>query len=139
MKRLIGFFVFLCICAVIMCSCRQNHTQKPVYRAVTQVDIVTQHEGQLIRRHYRTPDKMRSVLLYLRLLKPYGKPVKLDDDADDIYLISISLSDGTRRYYRQASHRYLSKENGPFKPIDPDHAARFYGILRELPSDGAGN
>ena len=69
MKRIVGFFAVLCISAAMLCSCKQNHSQKPVFRAVTQVDIVTEYEDQLIHRHYNTPEKMRPVLLYLRLLK----------------------------------------------------------------------
>ena len=135
MKRFAKMFALICFCSVMMCSCGQNHTQKPQFRAVTQVDIVTKHEDRLIRRQYNTPEKMRPVLLYLRLLKPFGKPVQVDEASEDVYLISISLSDGQIHYYRQASHRYLSKENGPWKSIDPAQAAQLYGILRELPSD----
>ena len=134
MKRIVTLCIFLCFLVIIMCSCDRKHTQ-PVYRAVTHVDIVTQYDDQLIRRHYSTPEKMRPVLLYLRLLKPTGNPVELDANAEDIYLISISLSDGTRHYYRQAAHRYISRESGPYKAIDPAHAAKFYSILRQLPSD----
>ena len=114
---------------------QKKDTQTSVFRAVTHVDIITEHNRELIRRHYSTPEKMRPVLLYLRLLKPYGKPVEVDEAAGDVYLISISLSDGTRHYYRQASHKYLSKENGPWKSIDPGQAAQLYNILRKLPSD----
>lgn len=133
MKRTGTLFVLFCFCAVMLCGCSRTQA-KPVYRAVTHVDIVTKYENQLIRRHYSTPEKMRPVLLYLRLLKPYGKPVQVEE-TEDVYLISISLSDGQRHYYRQASHKYLSKENGPWKSIDPAQAAQLYSILRELPSD----
>ena len=73
---------------------------------------------------------MRSVLLYLRLLKPYGKPVEVAENPEDLYFISISLSDGQTHFYRQAAHKYFSKENGPWKSIDPGKATQLYGILR---------
>ena len=130
MKR----FIIIFFCTVIMYGCGQDHTS-PVYRAVTQVDIVTRYEQQLIRIGYNTPEKMRPILLYLRLLKPEGKPVQPDEYAQDVYLICISLSDGTQHYYRQASHKYVSIDNGPWKAIDPGHAAKLYSILRELPAD----
>ena len=135
MKRIFALFFLFCFVAVILCSCSQNNPSNTIFRAVTQVDVVTKHDDQLIRRHYNTPEKMRPVLLYLRLLKPYGNPVLPDASADDVYLISVSLSDGQRHYYRQASHRYFSIENGPWKHIDPAQAAWLYGILRDLPSD----
>jgi len=128
---------FLCIiffCTVIMCGCRQNHTQ-PVYSAVTQVDVVTIHKHQLVRICYNTPEKMRPILLYLRLLKPEGNPVRLDEYTEDMYLICITLSNGVKHYYRQVAHRYISKDNGPWKAIDPGHAAKLYSILKTLPAD----
>ncbi len=134
MKRIAKLFVLVWFSMLMLCGCNPKRRQ-PVYRAVTQVDIVTEYKDQLIHRHYSTPEKTRPILLYLRLLKPHGKPVQVDEAADDVYLISISLTDGERHYYRQAAHRYLAKENGPFKSIDPGQAARLYSILRELPSD----
>lgn len=134
MRTMAKIVILINFCMVMMCSCSNDHAA-PVYRTVTQVDIVTKYENQLIHRRYNTPEKIRPVLLYLRLLKPQGKPVQVDETADDVYLISISLSDGKKRYYRQASHRYLAKEKGPYKSIDPGQAAKFYRILRELPSD----
>ena len=122
------------LCTVIMCGCGKENA-KPLYQAVTQIDIVTQYKDQLIHRRYNTPNKMRPVLLYLRLLKPQGKPIEVDNSAADIYLISISLSDGSKHYYRQASHRYLSKNNGPWKAIDPAQAAQLYSIMRSFSSD----
>ena len=130
-KPIILFFSFLLI---ILCSCGKENTQT-AYRTVTQVDIITEYNGQILGRHYNTPEKIRPVLLYLRLLKPIGKGFVTDNAKEDIYLITISLSDGNRHYYRQASHRYLSKENGPYKSIDPKMAAELYRILQTFTSD----
>lgn len=134
MRKFSKVFLMFYFCAVMMCGCNRKNTN-PVYRAVTQIDIVTEYEDRLLHRHYTSPEKMRPVLLYLRLLKPYGQPVQMPENTDDVYLISIALSDGQRHYYRQASHKYLSIENGPFKSIDPGQAANLYTILREFPSD----
>lgn len=134
MRKFLHFFLLIIISVIIMCSCSQSNTTS-VYRAVTQVDIVTEYKGSLLRWHYDTPEKIQPVLLHLRLLKPIGKPVQIDDVSSDIYLISISLSDGQQHFYRQASHKYLSKQNGPFKTIEPQQAAHLYRILQELPSD----
>ncbi len=134
MHRFLKLFALFSLCAIIMCGCGANHA-KTVYRAVTQVDIVTKYEDQLIHRHYNTSEKMRPVLLYLRLLKPLGKPVSVSESEDDIYFISISLSDGARHYYRQAAHKYFSKGNGPWKNVDPKDAAMLYSILSRFPSD----
>lgn len=130
-KPIILFISFLLI---ILCSCEKENTPT-AYRTVTHVDIITKYNGQILGRHYNTPEKIRPVLLYLRLLKPIGKEIVPDNKNEDIYLITISLSDGDRHYYRQASHRYLSKENGPYKSIDPKMAAELYRILQTFTSD----
>jgi len=125
----------LCVCALILCSCGKNHT-RPVYEVVTSVDIVTARDGQLLRRHYKTPEKMRPVLLYLRILKhtPLFETIQ-EPEGEDIFLIAVELTGGKKRYYRQAKHRYFSFDGGPWRSIDPANAAGLYRILQEFPSD----
>ena len=130
-KRVYVFFV----CSAMMCGCSQNHTQ-PVYEVVTSVDVLTQRDGQLLHRHYDSQEKMRPVLLYLRTLKhlPIFEP-PAEMEGDDIFLITVGLSSGRQRYYRQAKHRYFSFDEGPWRAIDPGSAAGLYRILQALPSD----
>ena len=128
-------FCVLLVSVLMMCGCGKNHT-KPVTDVVTGIHILTARDGQLLGRRYNTPEKMRPVLLYLRLLKhgqlqaPIPEPV-----GEDIFLITVELSNGQKRYYRQAKHRYFSFDGGPWRSIEPDSAAMLYGILRELPDD----
>ena len=128
-------FLFLSF-AIIVTGCGTNHTPSSRYRAVTQVDIVTRYEHTLIRRHYTDPQKMEAVLIYLRLIKPIGKPpqdpLQLDED---VFLIAVHLSDGNIRYYRQAAHQYFSREDQSWMAIDPSLAARLYAVMRHFPSD----
>ena len=79
---------------------------------------------------------MESVLLYLRLLKPTGKPqVSADEITDDVFLITVHLSNGEKRYYRQAEHRYFTERDFPWFTIDPGQAAKLYAIMRHYTSD----
>ena len=79
---------------------------------------------------------MGSVLIYLRLLKPFGKPEKDPDTVDaDIYEITVQLSDGNKRVYRQKAHRYFSRGQQQWERIDPERAAGLYTLMRQLPSD----
>ena len=128
-------FCLCSFCICILCGCGKNHT-KPIYKVVTSVDVVTTRDGQLLRRHYTSQDKMRPVLLYLRMLKhsPLSEEIS-EPEGEDVFLIAVQLSDGTQRYYRQAKHRYFSFEGGPWRSIDPSSAAMLYAILRELPED----
>ena len=128
-------FCVLLVSMLMMCGCGKHHT-KSVPEVVTTIDILTARDGQLLRRHYNTPEKMRSVLLYLWLLKhsQLQEPIQ-EPEGEDIFLITVTLSSGRKRYYRQAKHQYFSFEGGPWRSIDPGSAAMLYGILRELPED----
>ena len=136
MKKSVRLLILLCFSAIIMSGCIQNNA--PHTRVVTQVDISCQQETFQLHRHYTDPQKMEYVLLYLRLLKPMGKTDPLPDDLKrDLYEITLSMSDGTQRSYRQLAHRYLSKDAGPWRPIDPKQAAGLYFLMQKLPSDPA--
>ena len=82
---------------------------------------------------------MEAVLMYLRLLDPQGiaesAPVP---SKKDIYKITLHLSDGNKKIYRQTGHRYFSANNGGWKCIDPQKAADLYTLMRKLPDDLCG-
>ena len=130
-------FLIPLVCMLMMCSCGKAHTP-PVYEVVTGVDVVTARDGQLLHRHYTTSEKMRPVLLYLRMLKhaPLFEPIP-QPAGEDIFLICVQLTGGKKRYYRQAKHRYFSFEGGPWRSIDPGKAVGLYRILERFPSDEA--
>jgi len=125
----------LFVCMLMMCGCGKNDT-KPVYEVVTSVDILTARDGQLLRRHYVTPEKIQPVLLYLRTLKhtTLSEPIT-EPEGEDVFLIAVGLSSGAVRYYRQAKHRYFSFDNGSWGAIDPGAAAGLYAILQKFPDD----
>lgn len=137
MKKAFKLFVLFCFSAVIMSGCGIDNTQpKPLTRVVTQVDISCKKENMLIQRHYTDSQKMEYVLLYLRLLKPFGKPDTDPDQLDkDVYEITVSLSDGTKRIYRQKAHKYFSWDSRPWQQISPAKASGLYALMQHLPSD----
>ena len=139
MKKLCKLFILLCFCSTILSGCRKNET-KPLCRTVTAVDISCQQEDVLIQRHYTDSRKMEYVLLYLRLLEPIGTPDTDPDEVDaDVYRITLQLSDGEEKIYRQKDHRYLSAGSQPWKSISPAQAAGLYQLMRSVPSDMASN
>lgn len=137
MKKTVKLFLLLCFSAIIMPACAKTDTPpQPLCRVVTQVDVLCRRKQMLLQRHYIDNRKMESVLLYLRLLEPKDLPdVEPDLSGDDIYQITISLSDGQKRVYRQKSHRYFSADFSPWKAIDPGKAYQLYTLLRQLPGD----
>ena len=135
MRKGAKILAVFCMITIILTGCRQNHS-KSVYRAVTGIDVISRQENVLIRRHYTAPPKMQAILLYLRILKPFGKPqLPPEKQEENVYLIAVQFSDGTVRYYRQKDHRYFSSGAGPWLSIDPEQAAGLYTILRQYPSD----
>ena len=139
MKKMIRLLFVCCFLLFSLSGCIKNDTlQKPLCRVVTQVDISCQTEHMLIQRHYTHPEKMEYVLLYLRLLKPSGKPDVDPEQLDKaVYHITVSLSDGTKRLYRQKAHQYFSKDSRTWEKIDPEKAAGLYRLMEKIPSDPA--
>ena len=137
MKKFTLLFILFCFGTVIISGCSKQNTQLvPQCRVVTRVDISCVHEKGLIQRNYTDSEKMESVLLYLRLLKPFGKP-ETDPELIDaaVFEITVHLSDGDRHIYRQKDHRYFSENSHPWKKIDPTKASGLYALMRHYASD----
>lgn len=132
MKKL---FVFLLFLIFLLCGC-QKKPAAPVCRVVTGVEITCQHEDVQIRKAYTDMEKMEYVLLYLRLLKPLGKPKTAPSAVNaDLYEITLQLSDGSRKIYRQKDHRYFAVDQAPWQEIAPEQAEGLYRLMRKIPDD----
>ncbi len=134
MKKSFKLFTILCFLPILLQGC--GKTEQPKYRAVTGVDIAFQHEDMLLTRYYTDDQKMESVLLYLRLVRPTHKPQNLPDlSGNDVYRITIYLSDGNTKQFYQAQHRYLIRPDRSWTTIDPGQASQLYKLMRHYPSD----
>ena len=135
-KKCAFLLCFLCVLSLSISGCRQRHSDGSTYRAVTQIDIVTKQSDQLLRRHYTDAKKMQYVLTFLRLLEPVGKPdIDPETLTEDMFLIALTRSDGSRVYYRQTGHRYVCKDSEHWFSIDPMQAVKLYELMANLPSD----
>lgn len=135
MKKSLKLILISTFFALILSGCNQKEAT-PLCRVVTQVDIFCQHEDVQIHRHYTDSQKMKYVLLYLRHLKPKGIPATDPEAVDaDVYNITLQLSDGQKKVYRQKDHRYLRTETHPWQTIDPEQASGLYHLMRKIPSD----
>ena len=135
MKRFLQFLLLSGICVFLLCGCEAKRNA-PIFRVVTGVEITCQHEDVQIHRTYTDMQKMEYVLLYLRLLKPLGKP-KTDPGAinADVYEITLQLSDGSQKVYKQKDHRYLATDATPWQEIAPEQAEGLYRLMRKIPDD----
>ena len=127
--------MLLCfLCAILLCGCKKAEP-KPV-TLVTRVQVQCRQAGDTVLRSYTDPEKMDAVLLYLAGARPYGVA---DRDPEQVIgrriSILLELSDGSTHTYRQWADRYFSKNYARWRLVDPEKAARLYGLLQALPSD----
>lgn len=137
MKNRRPLFLLILFTALSISGCGKQYTPVPLCRVVTGVDISCRHEDALIRRHYTDTEKMEAVLNYLRLVGKGSIP-KLDPESLDaeVFEITLQLSDGCQKQYRQTAHRYFYRQQGGWQTMEPSHSAKLYTLMRQLPSDG---
>ncbi len=128
MKRLAILLIF----AIFL----SGYTKKPpVCRVVTGIEVVYTEGADTITRTYTKDRSIRSVLTYLRMLRPYGPTVPQEAE-DTACRITLHYSYGPDSLYLQRGSRYLQKKDGPWRRIDSGRAALLRPLLLLLPSDG---
>lgn len=135
MPRLKILFCFF-ILAFTVSGCRATSQTPPISRVVTQITVEATNSGQLSKKLYTAPDKMKVILNYLRKLDPYTEAdIEPDTFRTDAYQITVSYSDGNNTVYRQIYNQYLQVGNGPWKRIDPIYGGALLPILSNMPGD----
>ncbi len=129
--------VTLCLILFLLCGCtpmKDTAVSKPV---VVVGVTVTHQDGPVTTRHYyTTSSKMRSVLDYLRWLKPYGTVDENPTAATgDSYRIVLSYSNGSEKLYWQIADRYFLEEGKPWQMLDPEKAGVLGQIFSQMESD----
>lgn len=105
-------------------------------RVVTQIDVAATQAGEIFQFHYTEPEKMQTILQYLRRLEPdQFTPITPDTFRTDAYEICLTLSDGSQTVYHQIYNEYLQKNGGPWQSIDRALAASLPQLLANMPSD----
>lgn len=125
--------------ALVLCGCsgwQGAGEPPPRCRVVTRVDIAYENGPIRAQRHYTAPEKMESVLNYLRQLHPYGTPEEDPEAAGGSdYYITLFYSDGCRSTYRQKADRFWAEEEGRWKKIRPNNAQELGLLMGQLESD----
>ena len=141
MDRRKNIVFLITLLMIALCGCSSQPTPMdaaPPPRFVTQVDVVCQNGPQSLTRQYTSPEKIGSMLLYLRLLHPIGNA---DTDPElltgNIFKITVHLSDGKQHVYYQQSDRYLSKDLQPWQQIEEKYADNLEPLLQSMSSDVA--
>lgn len=137
MKRrqlLIAFLLGICL----LSGCRQAQPVEtvPNSRIVTKVSASYVFGKTRLQRSYVRDEKIRSVLMYLRLLKQQGRtgvdPERLEGSSGEI---TVEYTDGTRNVYYLRSDSFLSRNGRPWQRIDPKQGKWLRPMLESMPSD----
>lgn len=133
-KRWIWVFSMM-LCFSFFGGC-QSREVRPLGRAVTQVEVTCRLPGQTLTRTYTEENKMRAVLTYLRLLEPGGyAPIDPETTRAESSVITVTLSDGSRRVYRQTGSEFLRKDHHPWQRIRGISPKRLYLLVHAIEPD----
>ena len=106
------------------------------YRYVTGAELVFCHGSDVETRHYRKPEKLSSLLTYLRLTRPRpGAKIESLPESDHRYRITLRFSDNTQCVCRLYGYNLLSRNGGRWEVVLPVHAQLIYPLFYYLPSD----
>ena len=130
--------IFIFLLSLFLCGCSyaappgENHGS----RVITALEIRANENGREQVYRYHTEGKVRTILTYLRRIRP-ELAVAIDPDTfrTNRYTLTLTLSDGTQTVYRQLHNEYLQKDGGMWRSIDPAHGSALARLLQELPPD----
>ena len=129
------WMLLVCLAAVLAGCHRKNDTtvQRNV---VTSITVTYRTDSETLHRYYTSPEKMRSVLLYIRSVSsPFSAPEAPEEGAGDTFHITTVSADKTTKTYRQQGQRYFREGEGSWQLIDPEKGANLPLLLKLLPSD----
>lgn len=130
-------FVLLLLVLLTGCTYYAPPGEHHGSRVVTAVEVSASVDGLLLRRRYTGEEKMRTVLTYLRKLKPQlFANIDPETFRTNAFRITLTLSDGSRQVFHQLHDQYLQKNDGAWHSIDPAYGSALVRLLEELPSDG---
>lgn len=83
---------------------------------------------------YEDPQKLTSVLTWLRLLRP-KRPVKDLPKTGPHIILTLYHSDQTETTYHLYALGFLSTDGITFRPVNPFYAQQIFTLLHLLPPD----
>lgn len=131
-KILLLSFIFL----FAGCGRQETPQQNPLPRIVSRVEISRKAADGESVHNYTDSEKIRAILLYLRLLTPQGKPdIDPDRAQGPYYEITLYYGQAASKIYRQRGNKYLSVDAKPWTMVEPSQGKHIESILEKIPSD----
>lgn len=129
---LAGFLSF----AVLLTGCSKKGEIRPMEYVVC-VEIDCLYREKVLHRKYENPDKMDIILHYLYTLEPENGTVTEDPDqfGGDCCKITIKLSHGESRVYRQQGEGYLSVDSHKWQKIPKSQGKLLFHLVNHIESD----
>lgn len=136
MKQYLKYIFLLCLlflCALIPYG---SNRAMPGNRYVVQVQVILHKNGHQQTWNYRQPQKINSILNYLRTTDPRGRVYTAESLADSHhYRITLYYSDGSQNAYHLQDYRYFCKDPALWQRVSSSHAQLLYPLLQLLPPD----
>ena len=130
------FFIILFLLLLPGCTYYAPPGENHADRVVTKVTVMVTQRGEPLVYQYTDPEKMGTVLTYLRTLGPARcAPIAPETFRTASYHIQLTLSDGSQTVYRQLHDSYLQRNDGPWRVIEAPKGATLLPLLRLMPSD----
>ena len=132
------FFAILIVGMSLLSGCRQSQPAEtmPNSRIVKKVSASYSMGKLELQRSYIQDEKIRTVLMYLRLLKPKDgaavDPERLEDSSGEI---AVEYADGRRNVYYLRGDSFLSFNGHKWQSIDPNQGKWLRPLLESIPGD----
>ena len=136
-KRAVKFTcVFLLLCLWTGFP-RSAAAASPDIRYVHRVEVTMYRQKTSQTSIYLQPQKINSILNYLRTTRPHGRVYTAPADPDSHhYRIDLHFSDGSQSSCYLQDYRYFRKDSGLWQRVSPSHAWHLYPLLHLLQPDG---
>ena len=113
-----------------------NIPQTPKSKLVTGLSVEVMQDSQHLHRRYTDPQKMETVLSYLRAMDgPTTERADPERYAGPKYRMELLYSDGSKSYIFQHGDRFLSRDFHPWQELDPKYAQFLLPLIKNMGSD----
>lgn len=136
MKRYTRYLLFVCLLFLFALIPFGAGPAKPENRYVIQAEVLLQ-KGEFRQTWiYRQPQKINSILNFLRTTDPRGRVHTAQPIAGSHhYRITLYYNDNTSNAYYIQDYRYFNKNTNIWQRISFSHAQLLYPLLQLLPAD----
>ena len=131
-KAVFRLFVLWMALPFLLCGCKKESAAPR--NIVVKAQVTYDHKGQLLQRTYEHPDKLRNLLMCLRLQEFRGRP-ETDPEklVGDSCKIRLTYPDGSQTVIIERANRFRCRNFGSWEEIEEEDS--LYPLLLAMPGD----